>query len=165
MHCNTREATTPVRWYLAYTDPRREALAREHLDRQGYETFLPLYRGAEAMFPRYLFFRPARASQSIAPVRSTRGVQAVVRFGSVYAHVSDALIAAIREQETMTRKTAAEGRRPKPGQRVRVQETVPALAGLEGLVHSSATRRVVVLMEILGRQTPVRLPAENLEVI
>lgn len=159
------EAAEPTRWYLAYTEPRREVLAREHLDRQGYDTYLPLYGGNGPMFPRYLFFRPARASQSIAPVRSTRGVQAVVRFGSLYAHVSPELIAAIREQELLKRQEGSTGRRPQPGQRVRVQANATALAGLEGLVHSSAAHRVVVLMDILGRQTPVRLPAKTLEVI
>lgn len=160
---HTGEAAASPRWFLAYTEPRRESAAREQLDRQGYETYLPLYGRAEPMFPRYLFFRPSRASQSIAPVRSTRGIQAVVRFGSVYARVEPQLIDAIREQEA--RQALAVRSRPQPGQRVRVHGDVPMFAGLEGLVHSSAERRVIVLMEILGRQTPVRLQAEHLEVI
>ena len=165
MHYETRETAMLLRWYLAYTEPRREALAQEHLSRQGYEAYLPLYGAIEPMFPRYLFFRPASASQSIAPVRSTRRIQMVVRFGSTYARVPQELIAAIREQEALKKLYASGARRPQPGQRVRVQQSAPALAGLEGLVHSSAARRVVVLMEILGRQTPVRLQAEDLEVI
>jgi len=165
MHYETGEEAMPARWYLAYTEPRRESIAKEHLDRQGYETYLPLYGSIEPMFPRYLFFRPACPSQSIAPARSTRGVQAVVRFGSLYARVPWELIAAIREQEALRRHRTPPDRRPRPGQRVRVQFNAPALAGLEGLVHSTASQRVVVLMEILGRQTPVKLQAENLEVI
>lgn len=159
------QAVTSSRWYLVYTEPRRETVARQQLDRQGYETYLPLYGRIEPMFPRYLFFRPSSSSQSIAPVRSTRGVQAVVRFGSVYARVGQELIDAIREQEARNAHASRDGVRPQPGQRVRVQSDVPVFAGLEGLVHSSAERRVVVLMEILGRQTPVRLQAENLDVI
>lgn len=161
----TGQAAASPRWYLAYTEPRREAVAKEQLDRQDYETYLPLYGRIEPMFPRYLFFRPSRASQSIAPVRSTRGIQAIVRFGNVYARVEPELIGAIREQESRQAQAARHGRRPQPGQRVRVLSDVPMLAGLEGLVHSSAERRVIVLMEILGRQTPVRLPAGHLEVI
>ncbi len=165
MHCETRAAVASTCWYLAYTEPRRESFARSHLERQGYDTYLPLYRSTEALFPRYLFFRPSHAAQSIAPVRSTRGVQAVVRFGSVYAHVPPELIAAIRDHEALRQSERAAAGRLQPGQRVRVQCTAPALAGLEGLVHTSAARRVVVLMEILGRQTPVSMQAENLEVI
>ena len=160
----TREDRDMQRWYLAYTESRREAVALDHLTRQGYETYLPMYGDREPMFPRYLFFRPARLTQSIAPVRSTRGVQSVVRFGSLYAQVNPPVVAAIRQQEIRCRR-ASNGGRLQPGQRVRVHDDVPALAGLEGLVHSSASKRVVVLMEILGRQTPVKLQAEKLEAV
>lgn len=160
---HTGEAAASPRWFLAYTEPRRESAAREQLERQGYETYLPLYGRVEPMFPRYLFFRPSRASQSIAPVRSTRGIQTVVRFGCVYARVEPQLIDAIREQEARHALAARSG--PQPGQRVRVHCNVPMFAGLEGLVHSSADRRVIVLMEILGRQAPVKLQADQLEVI
>lgn len=165
MHCDTGDTAEQTRWYLAYTEPRRESYAREHLDRQGYDTYLPLYGRVDPMFPRYLFFRPSRPSQSIAPARSTRGVQAVVRFGCLYARVPQDLIDLIREQEALRRNEAPMGRLPRAGQRVRVKSNAPALAGLEGLVHSSADRRVIVLMEILGRQTPVRIQLENVEVI
>ena len=165
MQYETDETVHAAHWYLAYTEPRRERFAKEHLDRQCYETYLPLCGRVEAMFPRYLFFRPTHAAQSIAPARSTRGIQAVVRFGIRYAQVSPAVIAAIREQESLGKQQSPAYGRPRPGQRVRVQSSAPALAGLEGLVHSSAAQRVVVLMEILGRQTPVRLAAASLEVI
>ena len=164
MHNATRDDDRPLSWYLAYTEPRREVVALDHLDRQGYEVYLPLYGDREPMFPRYLFFRPASVSQSIAPVRSTRGVQQVVRFGSVYARVDPAVIAGIRIQEVHSRGSKPT-RHPAPGQRVRVNSDAPAFAGLEGLVHSSATKRIVVLMEILGRQTPVKLPVEKLEIV
>jgi len=165
MHCETGDATEPTHWYLVYTEPRREPYAREHLDRQGYDTYLPLYGRSDPLFPRYLFFRPSRPSQSIAPASSTRGVQAVVRFGCLYARVPQSLIELIREQETQHLNARPEGRLPRAGQRVRVRSSAPALAGLEGLVHSSADRRVIVLMEILGRQTPVKMQLENVEVI
>jgi len=165
MHCETRHGMKPEHWYVAYTEPRREALAREHLHRQGYECYLPLLGALEPMFPRYLFFRPASVSQSIAPVRSTRGVQAVVRFGSIYAQVPPSLIETVQEQETQYRQRAPGSPPLRPGQRVRLHTANNALTGLEGLVHVSATRRVIVLMEILGRQTLVKIPAENIEVV
>ena len=165
MHCETRHSTKPEHWYVAYTEPRREALAREHLNRQGYESYLPKISSGEAMFPRYLFFRPSSPSQSIAPVRSSRGVQAVVRFGSLYAQVSPALIAAVQEQEAQSRQQPQGATALRPGQRVRVQDHSGAFAGLEGLVRASASQRVIVLMEILGRQTPITMPVENVEIV
>ena len=53
-------------WYLIYSKPRGEELAKTHLERQGYEVYLPLILGRikrrgrteksiQPMFPRYLF--------------------------------------------------------------------------------------------------------------
>jgi transcriptional antiterminator RfaH len=108
-----------VGWYLAYTKPRNEQSASAQLARQGYATYLPLYktlvRTGEGMavrhgpmFPRYVFFRPGSAGQSIAPVRSTLGVSHVVRFGAAPATVDDALVAALRAFEQRARA----GQRP-----------------------------------------------------
>ena len=151
-------------WYLVYTEPRRELVAKDNLERQGYDTYLPMYGKATPLFPRYLFVRPGRMTQSVAPVRSTRGVQTIVRFGNQYALVTPPFISAIRAQEAARDlHTGGERRKLEVGQRVRVLGHVPGLAGLEGLVDSSASRRVIVLMEILGRQTPVRLAVDHLE--
>lgn len=165
MQYQTGDVAGSTFWYLAYTESRREPYAREQLNRQGYETYLPLYGHSEPLFPRYLFLRPSRPTQSIAPARSTRGVQTVVRFGCLYARVPHSLIEHIKEQETLRRNDAAAARIPQAGQRVRVKTNAPGLAGLEGLVHSSAQQRVIILMEILGRQTPVRMQVQNIEVI
>ena len=166
MHIETGRKRDEGPWYLAYTEPRRELVAQANLERQGYDTYLPMYGTAAPLFPRYLFVRPGRSTQSIAPVRSTRGVQAVVRFGTHYALVTAALLAAIREQvKEHALHARGEDAGMQPGQRVRVQGNVPGLAGLEGLVDSSANRRVIVLMEILGRQTPVSLAADHLEAV
>lgn len=89
----------------------------------------------------------------------------MVRFGCMYARVPHSLIEHVKEQEVLRRNDPAAARIPQAGQRVRVKTSAPVLAGLEGLVHSSAQQRVIVLMEILGRQTPVRMQVENIEVI
>ena len=53
-------------WYLIQAKPKSEQLAKENLERQGFETYLPLILGRtkkrgktiksiQPMFPRYLF--------------------------------------------------------------------------------------------------------------
>lgn len=167
----------PAEWYVAYTDARQEALAVSHLERQGFETYLPLYKVAkkkssamrtpaqaafEPMFPRYLFFKPATHRQSISVVRSTRGVHSIVRFGASFALVQPDLIDAIREhEESRNRTDVATIGTVRPGDRIRINDA--SFYGLEGLVHSASTQRVIVLMEILGRQTRVRLRPDAVE--
>lgn len=56
------------RWYVGHTLPCREKLARTHLERQGFETFLPqlltkrsharkILATTSPLFPRYIFIR------------------------------------------------------------------------------------------------------------
>ena len=100
------------RWYLLYTKPRKEKLALQHLQNQGYEGYLPFVKvekirqGArgwveQALFPRYLFVKlDDSGSQSWAPIRSTVGVSHIVRFGHHFAHVSNDLVSWIEEYAT-----------------------------------------------------------------
>lgn len=169
-------AHTAPGWYVVYTEARQESLAAANLQDQGFEAYLPLYKtlkrktgarvdGASAsrlavvyepMFPRYMFFRPSHQAQSISPARSTRGVSCLVRFGAQLALVPETTLQAIRAHEQRRNESDLNAISPlQPGRRVRLDD--PLLTGLQGLVHSVSAHRVIVLMEILGHQTPVTL--------
>lgn len=169
MHNDTEIST----WYLAYTKPRQEEIARVNLEQQGFETYLPLYKKFkkteqgpvsifEAMFPRYLFFKPGRAGQSISTVRSTKGVTTLVRFGFEPAVIDEELLRRIRQiEQDRNHATLLELSRLKAGQTVRLQHT--ALQGVEGLVQSVSSKRVAVLLEILGSPVVVQLEHHQVE--
>ena len=161
-------------WFAVMTKPRGEAQALEHLRRQGYQCFLPrarhLRRSAsgmretvEALFPRYVFLRARADGWTLGPVRSTRGVAGVVRFGNVPAHVPESVIAHIRSRidgDDCVRLDVPELR---VGDAVRVTEG--PLSGMRAVFHScSGTERVRLLMEILGERVAVVLPRSQLVV-
>lgn len=160
-------------WYVAYTKPRREELARENLVRQGYCVYVPRLKvlknvrhgrqvGFEPMFPRYLFLQPGHAGQSIVPVRSTKGVTSMVRFGGVPAVLQQGTVERIREVEC--RQNAAEFSELdalQPGKTILV--TTGPLTGLQGLVKMASGQRVIVLMRLLGEETKVRLSTSELK--
>ncbi len=154
-------------WYLAYTKPRQEQLALQNLELQGYEAYLPLYKKFKAtdqglvalfevMFPRYIFFRPGRAGQGIAPVRSSKGVVTVIRFGVEPAVLKDDLLMRIRQiEQERNQATQLDLSQLQSCQLVRLKHSV--FAGLEGFVQSVSSKRVRVLLEILGRPVVVDL--------
>jgi len=161
-------------WFLAYTRPRLEAVALTNLLQQGFNGYLPLYKrlkktdsgshaAFEPMFPRYVFFRPSHANQSIGPVRSTRGVGHIVSFGHAPAIIRPDTLRVIQQLE-QARNTAdvAELSALRPGTAVRFSN--PAFVGLEGLVKSVSSQRVCVLLEIMGRQQVVTVDHHQLEV-
>ena len=154
-------------WYLVYAKPRQEEVARVNLQQQGFEAYVPLYKKFkkteqgpvsvfEPMFPRYLFFRPTSGGQSLSTVRSTRGVTTLVRFGFEPAVVADALIERIRQLEQERNETTLQQASDvRAGQKVRLRHT--ALGDVEGLVQSVSSKRVAVLLEILGRPAVVQV--------
>lgn len=165
------------RWYLAFSKPKQEELARQQLINQGFEAYLPLFKKVgkpkaadphgtlivrEPMFPRYVFFKPGMATQSISAARNTRGVTSLVSFGFVLATVSDELIDAIRVLELEREQSDLAQITPfQPGTRVRLREK--GLQCLEGLVVSVSSKRVTLLLEILGRQKELCVDHTQLE--
>lgn len=156
-------------WYVVHTKPRLEQAAQEQLQRQGFEVYLPLFRvfrkrpraekpllRHEAMFPRYLFLRPTRPTQSLSVVRSTLGVTRLVTFGTQPATLVDAAVQAIRRAEAARETAPLDAISPyKPGMPVRLLD--PALAGLQALVQSVSRDRVTLLLDILGRPQSVQV--------
>jgi len=161
------------KWLVAYTKPRLELVALQNLERQSFEVYLPRYKKFknteagpvpvfEPMFPRYILFRPSKAEQSIESVRSTKGISHVVRFGFEPALVQDELVQRIRQLEMdRNQATLQEISNFKPGQSVFLKHT--ALAGMEGFIQSVSSKRVAVLLEILGRPTVVQLEHHQVE--
>lgn len=161
-------------WYLIYTKPREEEVARTNLERQGYTVYLPLAyqhrrrlhkreQTIAPLFPRYLFIELAQYLDNWAPIRSTQGVSTLVRFGMELAVVPDALVDLLKVRvgpEGVIDLTAMAGF--KPGSRVRIAEG--GMAGYEGifLAHSGHDR-VVILLDIVGKQVRVQVDAAHLE--
>ena len=162
-------------WFAVYTKPRQEQVALLNLERQAFECYLPIAadpyqrRNArtrtrhEPLFPRYLFLSAAPDVQSLATVRSTRGVVGLVRAGSELIKIPASIIAALK-----TRMDTATGLIPidsidlNNGDRVRVFDG--PFAALEGVFkeHRGQTRSLL-LLEILGRETAVEIDARLLQ--
>ena len=162
------------RWLVAYTKPRLEQVALQNLERQHFETYLPLYKKfknteagplpvLEPMFPRYIFFRPSTPQQSIETVRSTKGISHIVRFGFELGIVSADMVASLREFEvSQNQATLQEMSNFKVGQKVKLKHV--ALGSFEGLIQSVSKKRVAVLLEIMGRETLVQMEHHQIEV-
>lgn len=170
---NSEETLTEKRWFLAYTKPRQESIAQDNLAQQGFQVYLPLFKKFkkteqgpvaifEPMFPRYILFRPSKPEQSISVVRSTKGVSNIVRFGFEPAVLHDELLQRIRQlEEVRNHATLQELSQLKVGQAVRLKHT--ALGSIEGLVQNVSSKRVAVLLEILGRPAVVQVEHHQVE--
>lgn len=154
-------------WYLVQSKPRNEMRALENLVRQGYETYLPLIeverlqRGKllkkmEPLFPRYLFLQLEEGNDNWGPIRSTLGVAGMVRFGQMYAMVSDEVIDVVRERTQEVRKSLFAA-----GETIRVVSG--PLLGLEGVFEiADGEQRSFVLLEFMQKQQRVSVSTADL---
>ena len=164
---------TNAKWYAVHTKPKQEKVARENLERQGYEVFLPLIkvkkrlRGKwtnriEPLFPRYLFIRLVMFEDNFAPIRSSRGVHELVRFGEYPAQVPGDLVAAlIANQDNLLGLNKGRQTTFKKGEKVAVIEG--PLKGLSGIIENdNGEERVMLMLNLLGRETVLKIEADNL---
>ncbi len=154
---------TDRHWYLIQCKPRECFRALENLQNQAFEAFLPtlsrevLRRGKretvlEPLFPHYLFVRLSDVADNWAPLRSTRGVARVVRFGDTPLSVPDDIVSALQEPVPTQPQALFEA-----GDKVQITEG--ALAGLEAIFAATdGDERVVLLIKLLHQQQTVKLP-------
>lgn len=163
-----REAITK-RWYVVHARPRQEAIAKVNLERQGYDVYLPMARQEvirsrrlithiSPLFPRYLFIHLDECSDNWSPIRSTRGVTTLVRFGHAPAMAPDALIEMLKAREGPDGFHEIASTVATVGDRVRIEGG--PMAGYEGIfLAPSGRERVLVLLDIMGKQVRLNVDA------
>jgi len=156
------------RWYVVHTRAGAERLAQGHLERQGFETYLPCYlktrrharrtsQTPAALFPRYLFVRFDAGNAPWRSINGTHGVSHLVCMGNRPSAVPRGVVPEIRARESedgfvdVTEPLGFE-----TGDVVQV--TNGPLAQQTGIFQGrDDNQRVVVLLSMLGREMKVAL--------
>lgn len=163
-------------WYVVHTQPQSEKRAEFNLRQQGFKTYLPCYlrnrrhaRRVEVvprpLFPRYMFVDLDLEKDRWRSIQSTFGVSGLVLNGDVPASVSDEILDEIRNREddrgyVTLGLPAGIG----PGSRVRLADGI--FAESKGIIDRIADGcRVAILLEMLGREVRVFVPAAAVRTI
>jgi len=162
---------TAIRWYVAHTQAREEEKARVNLVRQGFTAYLPQYRKRRRharrvdwirapLFPRYLFVAMDIACTRWRAVSSTFGVSHLVCHGDRPVPVPHGVVEEILARNDENGLIPVEPRVPfRKGDAVQV--VAGALADRIGLFEGvTDEERVILLLDLLGRQVRVKLPFE-----
>lgn len=161
------QRSADMRWYLIHCKPREDGRALENLERQGFECFWPTRlverrrhgrqcTVAEALFPRYLFVRLDCLHDNWNCVRSTRGVQQIVRFTEYPTPVRDEIVEGIRDRlkETLTEPYL------RPGERVCI--AAGAFSQVEAIfIANDSDERVVLLLDLLHKDQRIGFPVHS----
>ena len=165
---------TDAQWYAVYTHVQKEWVARDHLDRQGFVSYLPLYRKVirharsvreveRPLFPRYLFVRASVEGRAHHPIRSTIGVNGIVCHGNVPIPVPEELIDSLKSKEdshgTIVLGSAMAFNR---GDRVRI--TSGQFQGIEAMfAEMKDADRVVLLLSMMHSSWSVVVSTAEVE--
>ncbi len=161
-------------WYCFKALPKKEHIAATLLSRvDGIEAICPRIsylkktrRGKvkfiECLFPGYVFVR-ADLVDSYRIIRSVQGIRDVVAFGDRIPRLTDAFMEDLKAQFS----EQSEKELPKPvieaGQDVVITEG--PFKDIQAVVtgEMDAHQRVAILLEFLGRQMQISIPAADLE--
>lgn len=162
-------------WHLIQSKPRLELIALENLINQGYECYLPTIKVERViqnkievkkspLFPRYLFVKldDDFASKSWAPIRSTKGVSNLVKFGEALAKVHDDLVDLIRAREFQEKYQIE----PlyKNGQTLKILKG--PFAGFESIYQGMDDEmRIIVLLEFMRKPVITHLGLNQVGVL
>jgi transcriptional antiterminator RfaH len=158
-------------WYVVRTHAHAERKAATNLVRQGFDVFVPEYlkRRHHArrtdwvrapLFPRYTFVAMDVARARWRAISSTIGVSQIICHGDKPTPVPKSVIEDIRAR--LDEKGLVPVKPDVPFKRGEMlQVTTGALADCFGLFDCETDEdRIVVLLDLMGRQLKVKLPLD-----
>lgn len=162
-------------WYCARTKPKHEHIAAANVSRRlNLEVFLPRLRTeratqrgvvhlVEPLFPCYIFVRCVLEDR-LDEIRYTTGISSLVHFGDRIPAVPDPVVEELRECFATEDPMRMADDRIADGARVVVADGV--FAGMNACVLRTlpARHRVQVLLDIMGRATPVEVDRSSIVV-
>lgn len=158
-------------WYCARTKPKQEHIAAANVRKiLGLDVFLPRIQferntrrgivcAVEPLFPCYIFVHTELGAK-LDEIRYAPGVSSLVHFGQIIPIVPDSAIADLKryfdsEDPVLLQDQISSGTEVRVG--------TGAFAHLTGVVLRSlpARKRVQILLDILGRPTPVEIDQKS----
>ena len=161
-------AAEPTRWFVAKTRSGGEQKARFHLQRQGFEVYIPqfLRRISHArrtswqprpLFPSYLFIAMSETQQRWRAINSTIGISHLICDDRGPVPVPGGVVDDLRDTED-ERGLVLTGRKVPFEKGDAVQIMSGAFADHVGRFEDTTDdERVVILLELLGREVRAAL--------
>lgn len=149
-----------MNWYAVQTQPNRENLAVSHLDRQGFDVWLPRIeriirharqtnRVRRPLFPGYLFINLDLETARWRAINGTVGVSHIVSFGQLPSVVDNAFMTALKAMVNIDGIVETNNDDLKLGQDVKILHG-PMAGKIGKLLRLDSGNRVTVLLEMLG---------------
>ena len=160
-----------IEWYLVQFKPNSHSIALRNLNRQGFQTFLPMIIvtsrvGARfvskslPLFPGYLFVALDAGQREWRKINSTYGVARIVSFAAQPSPVPHDLVAGLQARcDEAGVLTAASDLVPQDQVTLQKGPFSQFVATVESLDED---QRVWVLIDLMGQKTRINVAREDL---
>ena len=159
-------------WYVAYCHSGAEQSAKTNLNRQNYETWLPLYRKVrrharktetvlKPLFPRYIFIEIDLNTQPWRPIVSTFGIQSIISTADGPSPIENNIVYALMEKAEQDGIFEIKQDKFKSGDQIRIQNG--PMADVEGIFETELdSERILILLKLMGREVRVSVDEDNI---
>ena len=158
-------------WFILQFKSNSHHLAVKNLNRQGFETFLPLHEAtsrklsrfintSKPLFPGYMFIRFDKAESEWHKINSTYGVSRLITFNSILKSIPTIFVDHLMKRYDLSGKLIPI-RKLKKGDHVTVSKG-PFANFIATVEKYEADQRIWILMDLMGRKTKIQTPSVNL---
>ncbi|MDB9918985.1 KOW motif-containing protein [Amylibacter sp.] len=158
-------------WFILQFKSNSHHLAAKNLNRQGFETFLPLHdttsrrlsrfvNTSKPLFPGYMFIKFDRTESEWHKINSTYGVSRIITFNSILKSIPTIFVDHLLKRYDLSGKLI-------PMQKLKKGDHVTVLKGpfanfIATVEKYEADQRIWILMDLMGRKTNIQTPSDNL---
>jgi len=159
-------------WFILQFKSNSHHLAAKNLNRQGFETFLPLQDTtsrrlsrftniSKPLFPGYMFIKFDRAESEWHKINNTYGVSHLITFNSILKSIPITFVDSLMMRYDLSGKLLPI-KKLKKGDQVKVLEG--PFADFIATVETYETeQRIWLLMDLMGRKTKIQTPLSALQ--
>ena len=159
-------------WFILQFKSNSHHQASKNLNRQGFETFLPLHdttsrklsrfiSTAKPLFPGYMFVKFDRAESDWHKINNTYGVSCLITFNSILKSIPTIFVDSLIKRYDLSGKLL-------PIQKLKKGDQVKLLKG--PFANFAATiekyeddQRIWVLIDLMGRKSKLQTETESLQ--
>jgi len=159
-------------WFILQFKSNSHHKATKNLNRQGFETFLPLYdttsrklsrfvNTSKPLFPGYMFIKFNRAESEWHKINNTYGVSRLITFNSHLKSIPTKFVDSLMKRYDLSGKLL-------PIKKLKEGDQVAILKGpfanfIATVEKYEADQRIWILMDLMGRKTKIITPSDALK--
>ena len=158
-------------WFILQFKSNSYHQAAKNLNRQGFETFLPLHdttsrklsrfiTTSKPLFPGYMFIRFDRAESEWHKINSTYGVSRLITFNTTLKSIPTIFVNHLMNRYDLSGKLL-------PIKKLNKGDQVTVLTGpfanfIATVETYETDQRIWILMDLMGRKTKIQTPSDAL---